>query len=98
MSYLLPTLWDPAMVYFVFLTTLILTLRLTILPFIVGGFGYDFETSDYKIVRITYYPWLLTLPHAEIYTLKSDLWRRLHFPLTRLWYVSYCVTFGLTRL
>ncbi|XP_023926067.1 F-box protein CPR1-like [Quercus suber] len=46
------------------------------------GFGYDSETNDYKIVRIIYHLWSPTPPpQAEIYTLKSGSWRRLHFPL-----------------
>ena len=45
------------------------------------GFGYDSETNDYKIVRIIYHLWSPTPPpQAEIYTLKSNSWRRLHFP------------------
>ncbi|KAJ9558603.1 hypothetical protein OSB04_013217 [Centaurea solstitialis] len=50
--------------------------------FVVVGFGYDNMSDDYKVVRLGYndYYELLTRPRAEVYTLKTGIWREVMFP------------------
>ena len=46
------------------------------------GFCYHSETNDYKIVKISYRNWSLNIggtpPQAEIYSMNSGSWKRLH--------------------
>lgn len=41
----------------------------------VTGFGYDYRTNDYKVVRILYFKEDLA-PEIEVYSLKMGCWRR----------------------
>ena len=47
--------------------------------FVETGFCYHSETNDYKIVKISYYVGG-TPPRAEIYSINSGSWKRLHPP------------------
>ena len=47
--------------------------------FVETGFCYHSETNDYKIVKISYYLGG-TPPQAEIYSINSGSWKRLHPP------------------
>ena len=48
------------------------------------GFCYQSETNDYKVVKISYCNWSLNLrgtpSQAEIYSMNSGSWKRLHPP------------------
>ncbi|KAJ9558553.1 hypothetical protein OSB04_013167 [Centaurea solstitialis] len=50
-------------------------------PVVVLGFGYDIISDDYKVVSLTYDEDSdTTRPQAEVYTLKTGIWREVMFP------------------
>ncbi|KAJ9558805.1 hypothetical protein OSB04_013419 [Centaurea solstitialis] len=52
-------------------------------PYVVFGFGYDKISDDYKVVCLTYdedEDSNITRPKAEVYTVKTGIWREVMFP------------------
>ena len=81
-------LWNPSIRKFKTVTGSTLTVKNVCIPLSAFGFAYHSQKNDYKIVRIA----LLSnygikilqnvmVVEAEVYTLSTDMWRRVEVPL-----------------
>lgn len=68
-------LWNISIRKFKTLENPKLVLRNSIVFKSVTGFGYDYNTSDYKVVRILYFKDNVA-PETEVYSVKMGSWRR----------------------
>lgn len=68
-------LWNISIRKFKTLGNSELVLRNSIVFKRVTGFGYDYKTDDYKVVRILYFKEDVA-PEVEVYSLKMGSWRR----------------------